>query len=68
MSRFTIAVAAVITPGVALAHPDHTSGNFGLLHLLTDPFHVGLAVAAVTLFAVTRRYVLRRRAVRSNDR
>lgn len=56
MTRISITLAAILAPGVAAAHPDHFSGgHFGLAHFLTDPFHVGLAVAAVVLAVALRR-------------
>ncbi len=67
MSRFTLVVATILLPSAAIAHPDHASGNSGFVHFLTDPFHVGLTVAAVLLFAVTRRFVLRRQADRDRS-
>lgn len=48
--------------GSAGAHPDHLGPNGpGLLHLVTDPYHVGLMVLAVALAFGLRR-ALRRRA------
>jgi hypothetical protein len=69
MTRIAISATALLVPGVAAAHPDHASeGSFGLVHYLTDPFHVGLTVAAVLLFFAVRRTVLRRQAARQKVR
>jgi hypothetical protein len=62
MKKLAIVLGTTLLPGVALAHPDHASGgHFGLVHFLTDPFHLGLTAAAVGLFLVARRQLLRRR-------
>lgn len=69
MSKIAIIIAAILLPGAAAAHPDHASGGeFGLVHYLTDPFHVGLTVAAVLLFLVARRSMLRRHAFKRSGR
>lgn len=61
MTRILIATAGVLAPGAAMAHPDHLGGgDFGLAHLFTDPFHLGLAAGA-TLLAVASWRLLRRR-------
>ena len=64
MSKIAITVGALLLPGIAAAHPEHASGgDFGLLHYLTDPFHVAWTGAAVLLFLAARRSVLRLRSV-----
>lgn len=61
MSKIAIMILAILLPGVAAAHPGHASGgDFGLLHFLTDPFHVGMTVAAILVFLAARRAMLRR--------
>lgn len=67
-TALTILIGVALAPGLAAAHPDHSSGDFGLAHYLTDPFHVGLTVAGVVLFLAVRRLVVRRRAVERVDR
>lgn len=63
MIKKLMTIAVLFTPAVALAHPDHLSGgSFGTEHVLTSPFHLALAAAAVLLFIVARRFVLRRSA------
>lgn len=65
MKKLTLVLGTVLLPGVALAHPDHaSSGGFGLVHFLTDPFHLGLTAVAVGLFVVARRHVLRQRGAK----
>ena len=60
MRNFTTALGAALMPASAIAHPDHsTAETFGLGHLLTDPFHVALALGALLLFLVVRRSVVR---------
>ena len=64
MSKITVTIWAFLFPGVAAAHPEHTSGgHFDLVHYLTDPFHVALAGAAVLVFLAVRRSLLGRRSV-----
>ena len=64
MTRITILIVAIFLPGVAAAHPQHASGgDFGLVHFLTDPFHVGLTIGAALAFLAVRRLALRRRAL-----
>jgi hydrogenase/urease accessory protein HupE len=64
MTRFAAILGASLLPAVASAHPDHVSESaghtYGLAHLLTDPFHVGLAVVAVALAFGLRRALARR--------
>lgn len=59
MSRFVKAVlitVATVFPGAATAHPGHGLET-GLLHWVTDPFHlgVGLIIAAVVFVALRLR-------------
>jgi hypothetical protein len=64
MTRISTMFAILLLPGVAAAHPNHLSGgDYGLLHFVTDPFHVGMTAAAVLLFLVARRSLTRRRAL-----
>ena len=62
MTRIAITIGAILLPGVASAHPDHASGgDFGLVHYLTSPFHMGLtAIAVVLAFALGRMLFHRR--------
>ena len=63
MTRVAIVAGALVAPGIAAAHPDHVSaGSYGLTHLLTDPFHVGLACVAALAAVTTWRAVQRVRA------
>ncbi len=65
MSKLAIAIGAILIPGVAAAHPEHASGgNFGLVHYLSDPFHVALFGAATLLVVVVRRSLFQRSLVR----
>ena len=58
-------LAQLAVSGRALAHPDHLSGgDYGLAHLLSDPFHLALAAGAVAFALWLRRAVLRRREAR----
>jgi len=60
MSKLAVTIGAVLIPGAASAHPEHaSSGSFGLVHLVTDPFHVALTTAAVLLFLLVRRSLVR---------
>ena len=60
MQKHAIAIAAVLIPASASAHPEHLSGgDFGLFHLVTEPFHVALAAAALLLFLAARRALVR---------
>jgi len=62
MLRFAIPTLVTILPSLAIAHPDHLSGEpTGLVHLLTDPFHLGvtLIVGLPAIWLVAR---LRRRS------
>ena len=63
MSRLVITIGAVLIPGAAVAHLDHaTSGDFGLVHFVTDPFHLALTGAAILLFLAVRLLHLRNRS------
>ncbi len=69
MNKLTATIAVLLIPGTAAAHTDHFSGgDFGLLHLLTDPFHIGLTAAVALLFVVARRTIRRRRVTSRNAR
>lgn len=62
MKNLATTLGIALAPGVALAHPDHLAdGGYGLAHLLTDPYHLALSVAAVAAFVVLRRAAARRR-------
>ena len=64
MSKFAITIGALLIPGTAAAHPEHASGgDFGLVHFMTDPFHVALTAAGVLLFLAVRRLFLRYRSM-----
>lgn len=68
-SAVALAAGAVLLPGAAAAHPDHFSGgDFGIVHFLTDPFHVALGATAILAFLVVRRSLGRSRALRRRDR
>jgi hydrogenase/urease accessory protein HupE len=55
-------VAAIAIPGSASAHPEHLADlSPGLMHLLTDPFHLSLMVV-VTGLAFGLRWLMRRAA------
>jgi len=61
MNKLLITIGAVLIPDAAAAHLEHASGgDFGLVHFVTDPFHVALTSAAVLLFLAVRRSLLRR--------
>ncbi len=69
MSKLVITIGAVLIPGAAAAHPEHGSGgDFGLVHFVTDPFHVALTAAAVLLSLAVRRSLLRSRSIASRTR
>lgn len=68
MTKTALLIVGVLLPGVALAHPEHVSGaGVGLLHYVTDPFHVGLAALAIGVALMTRP-LLRRHARRRTSR
>jgi hypothetical protein len=63
MTRIVTIIGVSLLPAVAIAHPDHAStGDFGLLHFVTDPFHLGLTDAALLTYVVARRALRLRRA------
>ncbi len=69
MSKLVIAIGAVLIPCAAAAHPEHASaGDFGLVHFVTDPFHVALTAAAVLLFLAIRRSLFRHRSMNRSAR
>jgi len=69
MSKLVITIGAVLIPGAAAAHPEHASGgDFGLVHFVTNPYHVALTAAAVLLFLAARRSLLRSRSMSRSAR
>ena len=69
MSKLATTIGAVLVPGAAAAHPDHVSGGgLGLVHLVTDPFHLVLTAAAVLLFLAARGSLLRSRSMSRSAR
>ena len=69
MRKLVITIGAVLIPGAAAAHAEHASGgDLGLVHLVTDPFHVVLTAAAVLLFLAVRRSLLRSRSMNRSAR
>lgn len=69
MSRIAMTIAAIFVPSVAAAHPEHFSAaDFGIVHYLTDPFHVALTCAAVGLTVVVLRSLFRPSPVRVSVR
>lgn len=63
MNKIAIIFAGVPVPGIAVAHPEHASGGgFGLIHFLTDPFHVALLCAAFLICMALLRTALRRQS------
>ncbi|MGH0035691.1 MAG: hypothetical protein ACQGVK_11765 [Myxococcota bacterium] len=64
MSKIVVLLGTVLLPGIAAAHPAHGSGgDFGVVHFLTDPFHVGLTAVAVLAFLAIRKRLFRLRSV-----
>ncbi len=64
MSKLAITIGADRIPVAEAAHPGHaSSGDFGLVHFVTDPFHVALTAAAVLLFLAVRRSLFRHRSM-----
>ena len=63
MARVMSLVSVLAVPGVAQAHPQHGAGDsLGLVHFISDPFHLGLTLVAVLSAVALRTFVLRRRA------
>jgi len=63
--RVAIPALLSLLPSLATAHPDHLGGeSTGIVHLLTDPFHLGitLGIGLPLVWLVSR---LRKRADRS---
>lgn len=59
-TTLAIPIGAFLVPGVAAAHPDHLSGgDYGLVHFVTDPFHLGVTAVAALLFVAVRRVMAR---------
>lgn len=45
MTRLAIPALLSLFPALAAAHPDHLGSEpTGLVHLLTDPFHLGVTL------------------------
>ena len=69
MRKLAITIGAVLIPGAAAAHPEHASGgDFGLVHFVTDPFHVALTAAAILLFLAVRRSFVQSRSMSRSAR
>ena len=69
MSKLAITLGAVLIPRAAVAHPNHVSGgDLGLVHFVTDPFHVALTAAAALLFLALRRWLVRSPAMSRSAR
>lgn len=65
MSKLAIAIGAILFPSVAAAHPEHAAGgSFGLVHYLSDPFHVALTGAAILLMVGVWQWRFRRQPAR----
>ena len=61
MTRIATAIGLILIPTVAAAHPAHGSGeNFGVLHFLSDPFHVALTAGVVMAILAIRHAMLGR--------
>lgn len=60
-------VSLALLPSLAAAHPGHlTGGDVGILHFVTDPFHLVVSGAGVLLIVALRRGLrARRTAARS---
>ncbi len=59
MRRSAISIVAALATTPASAHPDHSAGGTaGLVHYVTDPFHIATALltiaAGVLVLAVWR--------------
>lgn len=69
MRKFATILGTILLPGVVAAHPEHASvGDAGLLHFVTDPFHVGLTLVAVVFAVAVRKSMTRRQSLsRSNS-
>ena len=64
MRCLLLALVLFLVPTAMSAHPDHSAGTpAGLLHYLSDPFHLSMAVAGGLLLASV--VVGRRRRYRS---
>ena len=69
MKRIAFVVGGVLAPGIATAHPDHaSSGAFGLVHYLSDPFHLALAGAFALVCLTLRRRAAQRQPVQFRSR
>ncbi len=52
MRCLLLALVLFLVPTAMSAHPDHSAGTpVGLLHYLSDPFHLSMAAAGVLLLA-----------------
>ncbi len=58
MKNLALMFTAFAVPGLAVAHPGH-GVDPGLVHYLTEPLHVGLAVLALGAALLVRRAVRR---------
>jgi hydrogenase/urease accessory protein HupE len=70
--RVALALPSLLASGAALAHPGHDTAPSlgflqGLMHLLTQPDHLGMLAAAVVIGVAALRSV-RRRATRAGRR
>jgi hypothetical protein len=68
MTRIAVSLGALLVPGLAAAHPDHTHGDFGFAHLFGDPFHVASLAAAALLGLLLWRATRRRGEARARHR
>jgi len=60
--RLTFTIGMALIPGIANAHPDHSTGTYAVTHYLADPFHVGMISVGVVLVIAAARYVRSRSA------
>ena len=52
MRYLLLATMLILVPTAVSAHPDHLAGApVGLLHHLSDPFHISMAAAGVLFLA-----------------
>ena len=63
MNKIAVTISGAVLPTVAFSHPEHASGgDLGVLHYVTDPFHIGLIALSVVAVLMVRRSMLRRLA------